>query len=138
MTQRIPDIEDRVLRIPEPPGGPEIAIDSLAWVARVGDPVSRSYAFRGPCGKFAARRGHRVVGGAYRTAYRKRAGRLRKTYPRKAEKPTLKSPKDDAEVPDESDNAQWRADGGEPDPGCECRGDDRRSAYDAIATARSS
>ena len=119
MAQRIPDIVDRVLRVPEPPGGPEIAIDSPARAARPGDLVSRSYSLRCSSGTFTVRNEHRVHGGAYWIAYRKRAGRLRKTYPGKVEKPTLKILKDDAEVPDGSDNAQWRAEGGESDPGCE-------------------
>jgi len=114
VAHRITYAGDGVLHATEPPGGPETVIGSPAWAARLSDPPPRSFSFRGPSDTFIAPREDRVDAGAYWTAYSKRGDRLRITYPRKSEKPTLKILKDDAEVPDGSDNAQWRADGGEP------------------------
>lgn len=59
MARRIPYIVHGVLRVAEPPGGPEIAIGSPARAAWLGDPVPRSFSFRGT---FTTRRGHRVDG----------------------------------------------------------------------------
>jgi LuxR family maltose regulon positive regulatory protein len=89
MAQRIPYVVEEVLHVPEPSGGPEIAIGSSSWVVWLRDPTTSSFSFRGPSGAFTARKEHRVHGGAYWTAYRRRDGRLRKKYLGKAEKLTL-------------------------------------------------
>ena len=104
MAQRIPYVVDGVLHVPEPSGGPEIAIGSPSWAAWLRDPVTRSFSFRGPSGAFTARKAYRVHGGAYWTAYRRRAGRLRKMYLGKAEKLTLERLNDAAEALARSDD----------------------------------
>ncbi|MGB3632712.1 MAG: tetratricopeptide repeat protein [Rubrobacteraceae bacterium] len=103
MAQRIPYVVDGVLHAPEPSGGPDIAIGSPSWAAWLGDPATRSFSFRSPSGAFTARKEHRVHGGAYWTAYRRRGGRLRKLYLGKAEKLTLNRLNDAAEALASSD-----------------------------------
>jgi hypothetical protein len=89
MARRIPLVAAGVLHVLEPPGGPEIAVDSPAWAAWLRDPATRSFSFRGSSGAFTARKERRSGGGEYWSAYRKRGGKLRKVYLGKAEKLTL-------------------------------------------------
>jgi LuxR family maltose regulon positive regulatory protein len=104
VAQRIPYVVDGVLHVPEPSGGPEIAIGSPSWAAWLRDPATRSFSFRGPSGAFTARKEYRVHGDAYWTAYRRRGGRLRKRYLGKAEKLTLERLNDAAEALARSDD----------------------------------
>ena len=80
MARRIPYVADGALHVTDAPGRPEIAVGSPSWVAWLRDPATRSFSFQGPSGRFTARKEHRVHGGEYWTAYRKRDGRLRKAY----------------------------------------------------------
>ena len=98
MAQRIPYVDDGVLHVPEPSGGPEFAVGSPSWAAWLTDPATRSFSFRGPSGAFTARKEYRAHGDAYWTAYRRRGGRLRKKYLGKAEKLTLERLNDAAEA----------------------------------------
>jgi LuxR family transcriptional regulator, maltose regulon positive regulatory protein len=82
-------VADGVLHRPQPAGAADVAVDSPSWFAWLDDPTTRSFSFRGPTGTLTARKEHRrgsVEG--YWTAYRKRGGKLRKTYLGKAEKVT--------------------------------------------------
>jgi hypothetical protein len=74
MAQRIPWVEDGMLRLPEPPGVPEIEVGTPSWVSWLADPASRSFSFRGHCGTFTARKELRSRGGAYWTLTVNRAG----------------------------------------------------------------
>ena len=90
MARRIPHVADGVLHTQEPPGAPEIAVDSPAWAAWLEDRATHSFSFEGPGGTFTARKERRSGGDEeYWTAYRKRGGKLRKVYLGKAEKLTL-------------------------------------------------
>src|SRR5918994_66103 len=89
MARRIPLVAAGVLHVLDPPGGPEIAVDSPAWGAWLRDPATRSVPFRGSSGVFTARKERRSAGDAYWSAYRKRGGKLRKVYLGKAENLTL-------------------------------------------------
>ena len=104
MARRIPYVVDGVLHLPESSGGPEIAIGSPSWDAWLGDPLTRSFSFRGPSGAFTARKEYRAHGDAYWTAYRRRGGRLRKVYLGKAEKLTIERLNDAAEALASSDD----------------------------------
>jgi LuxR family transcriptional regulator, maltose regulon positive regulatory protein len=82
-------VADGVLHRRQPPVVADVAVDSPSWFAWLDDPATRSFSFRGPTGTLTARKEHRrgsVEG--YWTAYRKRGGKLRKTYLGKAEKVT--------------------------------------------------
>jgi ATP/maltotriose-dependent transcriptional regulator MalT len=82
-------VADGVLHRREPPGSPDLAVDSPSWFAWLDDPASRSFSFEGSVGTLTARKERRGGGGeGYWTAYRKRDGKLRKTYLGKAEKVT--------------------------------------------------
>src|ERR687897_2543533 len=90
MVRRIPHVADGVLHAHEPPGAPQIAVDSPAWAAWLEDEATYSFAFEGPAGSFTARKERRSGGNeAYWSAYRKRYGKLRKVYLGKAERLTL-------------------------------------------------
>src|SRR5215212_6172924 len=90
MARRIPHVADGVLHAHEPPGAPEIAVDSPAWAAWLEDRATHSFSFEGPSGTFTARKERRAGGDAeYWSAYRKRGGKLRKVYLGKTEKLTL-------------------------------------------------
>ena len=87
--ERVRLVADGVLHRLQPPGAPDIALDSPSWFAWLDDPATRSFSFRGPAGTFTARKERRGgAGEGYWTAYRKRDGKLRKTYIGKAEKVT--------------------------------------------------
>jgi len=82
-------VADGVLHRLQPPGSADLAVDSPSWFAWLDDPGSRSFSFEGSAGSLTARKERRGGGGdGYWTAYRKRDGRLRKTYLGKAEKVT--------------------------------------------------
>src|SRR5215210_4128810 len=99
MARRIPHVADGVLHAQEPPGTPEITVNSAAWAAWREDQATHSFSFQGPAGTFTARKERRSGGDeAYWTAYRKRGGRLRKRYLGKAEKLTLERLNDAAEA----------------------------------------
>lgn len=90
MARRIPHVADGILHAQEPPGTPQIAVNSAAWAAWLEDKATHSFSFQGPAGTFTARKERRSGGDEeYWTAYRKRGGRLRKKYLGKAEKLTL-------------------------------------------------
>ena len=90
MARRIPHVADGILHAQEPPGTPQIAVNSAAWAAWLEDQATHSFSFQGPAGTFTARKERRSGGDEeYWTAYRKRGGRLRKKYLGKAEKLTL-------------------------------------------------
>src|SRR5215218_9368258 len=98
MARHIPLVAAGVLHVLEPPGGPEIAVDSPGWAAWLRDPATRSFSFRGSSGAFTARKEGRSGGEEYWSAYRKRSGRLRKVYLGKAERLTLARLEDAATV----------------------------------------
>ena len=98
MARRIPLVAAGVLYVLEPPGGPEIAVDSPAWAAWLRDPATRSFSFRGSSGTFTARKEDRAGGEDYWSAYRKLGGKLRKVYLGKAERLTLARLEDAATV----------------------------------------
>ena len=98
MARRIPLVAAGVLHVLEPPGAPEIVVDSPAWAAWLRDPATRSFSFRGLSGTFTARKERRWGGEEYWTAYRKLGGKLRKVYLGKAEKLTLARLEDAARV----------------------------------------
>jgi LuxR family maltose regulon positive regulatory protein len=89
MTRRIPQVADGALHVLEPSGGPEITVGSPSWVAWLTDPATRSFSFRSPRGRYTARKEHRARGGEYWVAYRKRGGKLHKTYLGRADDLTL-------------------------------------------------
>src|SRR5215212_8234685 len=89
MTRRIPQVADGVLHVLDPSGGLEITVGSPSWVAWLTDPVTRSFSFRSSSCRYTARKEHRSRGGEYWVAYRKRGGKLHKTYLGKAEDLTL-------------------------------------------------
>ena len=90
MARRIPRVADGVLYDQEPPGAPEIAVDSPVWTAWLEDRATHSFSFEGPSGTFTARKEHRSGSNEeYWSAYRKRGGKLQKVYLGKAEKLTL-------------------------------------------------
>jgi LuxR family maltose regulon positive regulatory protein len=89
MTRRIPEVADGVLHVREPSGRPEIAVDSPSWVSWLTHPATRSFSFQSPSGRCTARKEHRSRGGEYWVAYRKRGGKLHKTYLGKAGDVTL-------------------------------------------------
>src|ERR687894_2162479 len=89
MTRRIPQVTDGVLHVLDPSGGPEIAVASPSWVAWLTDPATRSFSFQSPSCRYTARKEHRSRGGEYWVAYRKRGGKLHKTYLGKAGDVTL-------------------------------------------------
>jgi LuxR family transcriptional regulator, maltose regulon positive regulatory protein len=131
VARRIPYVVDGVLHLPESSGGPEIAIGSPSWDAWLGDPLTRSFSFRGPSGAFTARKEYRAHGDAYWTAYRRRGGRLRKVYLGKAEKLTLERLNDAAEALARSDDGAVAS----PVPDASAVGDAGRVR--SYATARS-
>jgi LuxR family transcriptional regulator, maltose regulon positive regulatory protein len=89
VVERVALVADGVLHRLQPPGAPDVAVDSPSWFAWLDDPATRSFSFRGLAGTFTARKERRgSAGEGYWTAYRKRDGRLRKTYIGKAEKVT--------------------------------------------------
>jgi LuxR family transcriptional regulator, maltose regulon positive regulatory protein len=89
MVERARHVADGVLHRREPAGSPDLAVDSPSWFAWLDDPASRSFSFEGSAGTLTARKEWRSGGGeGYWTAYRKRDGKLRKTYIGKAEKVT--------------------------------------------------
>jgi LuxR family maltose regulon positive regulatory protein len=89
MVERARHVADGVLHRREPPGSPDLAVDSPSWFAWLDDPANRSFSFEGSAGPLTARKERRGGGGeGYWTAYRKRDGKLRKTYIGKAEKVT--------------------------------------------------
>src|SRR5215217_4768349 len=98
MARRIPLVAAGVLHVLEPPGGPEIAVDSPGWAAWLRDPATRSFSFRGSSGAFTARKEGRSGGEEYWSAYRKLGGKLRKVYLGKAERLTLARLEDAATV----------------------------------------
>src|SRR5215204_3361413 len=90
MAQRIPHVADGVLYVQEPPGAPQVALDSPVWTAWLEDRATHSFSFEGPSGTFTARKERRSGSNEeYWSAYRKRGGKLRKVYLGKAEKLTL-------------------------------------------------
>ena len=90
MARRIPRVADGVLHARDPPGAPEIAVDSPAWAAWLEDRATHSFSFESPSGTFTARKERRSGGDEeYWSAYRKRDGKLRKAYLGKTEKLTL-------------------------------------------------
>jgi LuxR family maltose regulon positive regulatory protein len=90
MAQRIPHVADGVLYDQEPPGAPQIALDSPVWTAWLEDRATYSFSFEGPSGTFTARKERRSGSSEeYWSAYRKQGGKLRKVYLGKAEKLTL-------------------------------------------------
>jgi len=104
MARRIPRVSDGTLHVIGPLGGKEIAVGSPSWVAWLRESSTRSFSFSGPPGTFTARKERRVHGDEYWTAYRKRGGRLRKSYLGKAEKLTLERLNDAATVLARSDD----------------------------------
>jgi LuxR family maltose regulon positive regulatory protein len=99
MARRIPYVADGVLHAEDPPGRPEIAVDSAAWAMWLGDRATHSFSFQSPAGTFTARKERRSgADEEYWTAYRKRGGRLRKVYLGKAERLTLARLEDAAAV----------------------------------------
>ena len=98
MTRRIPQVADGVLHVPDPSGGPEIAVASPSWIAWLTDPATRSFSFQSPRCRYTARKEHRSRGGEYWVAYRKQGGKLHKTYLGKAEDVTLARLEDVAAV----------------------------------------
>jgi LuxR family transcriptional regulator, maltose regulon positive regulatory protein len=89
MVERARHVADGVLHRREPPGSPDLAVDSPSWFAWLDDPAIRSFSFEGSAGTLTARKERRGGGGeGYWTAYRKRDGKLRKTYIGKPEKVT--------------------------------------------------
>jgi LuxR family maltose regulon positive regulatory protein len=89
MVERARHVADGMLHRHQPPAAPDIVVDSPSWFAWLDDPATRSFSFRGPAGTLTARKERRsgsVEG--YWVAYRKRDGKLRKTYLGKAEKVT--------------------------------------------------
>src|SRR3712207_5922068 len=89
MARRTPYVADGVLHIPGLRGDPEIGVDSASWVAWLTDPVTRSFSYQSPSCKYTARKEYRSRGGEYWVAYRKRGGKLHKTYLGKAQDVTL-------------------------------------------------
>jgi LuxR family maltose regulon positive regulatory protein len=89
MTRRIPEVADGVLHVLEPSSGPEIAVDSPSWVSWLTHPATRSFSFQSLSCRYTARKEHRSRGGEYWVAYRKRGGKLHKTYLGKAGDLTL-------------------------------------------------
>jgi hypothetical protein len=80
MARRTPYVTDGVLHVPDTCDDPEIEVDSASWVAWLTDPATRSFSFQSPSGRYTARKEHRSRGGEYWVAYRKRGGKLHKTY----------------------------------------------------------
>jgi hypothetical protein len=64
MVQRIPWVQDGMLRLPEPSGVPEIEVGTPSWVSWLADPASRSFSFRGRCGTFTARKDSATTDGS--------------------------------------------------------------------------
>src|SRR5919107_1947055 len=89
MARRTPYVADGMLHVPGLGGGPEVEVDSASWVAWLTDPATRSFSFQSPSGRYTARKEHRSRGGEYWVAYRKRGGKLHKTYLGKAEDVTI-------------------------------------------------
>src|SRR5829696_9555211 len=89
MARRIPHVADGVLHAQEPPGTPEITVNSAAWAAWLEYQATHSFSFEGPSGTFTARKERRSGDEEYWSAYRKQGGKLRKVYLGKAEKLTL-------------------------------------------------
>ena len=65
-----------------------MAVGSPAWFVWLDDPGNRSFSFEGSAGTLTARKERRGASDGYWTAYRKRNGKLFKTYLGKAEKVT--------------------------------------------------
>jgi LuxR family transcriptional regulator, maltose regulon positive regulatory protein len=87
--ERTHHVADGVLHRRQPPAAPDVAVDSPSWFAWLDDPATRSFSLSGPAGTLTARKERRGgAGEGYWTAYRKRDGKLRKTYIGKAEKVT--------------------------------------------------
>src|SRR5215218_657903 len=89
MARRTPYVADGVLHVPGTRDDPEIEVDSASWAAWLTDPATRSFSFQCSSGRYTARKEHRSRGGEYWVAYRKRGGKLHKTYLGKAEDITL-------------------------------------------------
>jgi len=89
MARRTPYVVDGVLHIPGLRGDPQIGVDSASWAAWLTDPATRSFSFQGSSGRYTARKEQRSRGGEYWVAYRKRGGKLHKTYLGKAGDITL-------------------------------------------------
>ncbi|HEY5846717.1 MAG TPA: LuxR C-terminal-related transcriptional regulator [Microlunatus sp.] len=81
-------VRDGVLHRRELAGIPDVALDSPSWVAWLDDPLNRSFFYEGSAGTLTARKERRGGRDGYWTAYRKRDGKLRKTYLGKAERVT--------------------------------------------------
>ena len=82
-------VADGMLRRQQPSGAPDVAVDSASWFAWLNDPATRSFSVSGPAGSLTVRKEFRSGSDeGYWTAYRKRDGKLRKTYIGKAEKVT--------------------------------------------------
>jgi LuxR family maltose regulon positive regulatory protein len=94
MAWRTPYVADGMLHVPGFGGGPEVEVDSASWAAWLTDPSTRSFSFQGPSCRYTARKERRARGGEYWVAYRKRGGKLHKTYLGKAEDVTLARLKD--------------------------------------------
>ena len=94
---RIPQVSEGTLRLPGPLTAP-IEVGSTSWVSWLADPGTRSFSFRGYGGNFTARKELRSRGGEYWVAYRRRGGKLHKTYVGKAEDLTLTRLQDAAAV----------------------------------------
>ena len=50
MVERACYVADGVLHRQQPPGAPDVAVDSPSWFAWLNDPATRSFSFRGPAG----------------------------------------------------------------------------------------
>jgi LuxR family maltose regulon positive regulatory protein len=85
---RVRHVAGGVLHRQEPHGSPDLAVDSPSWFVWLGDPANRSFSFEGSSGSLTARKERRGASDGYWTAYRKRNGKLLKTYLGKAEKVT--------------------------------------------------
>ena len=82
-------VADGILHRQQPSEAPDIAVDSASWFAWLNDPATRSFSVSGPAGSLTVRKEFRSGSDeGYWTAYRKRDGKLRKTYIGKAEKVT--------------------------------------------------
>src|ERR687890_1282224 len=98
MARRTPYVADGTLHVPGPRVDPEIEVDSASWAAWLTDPETRSFSFQSPSCRYTARKERRSRGGEYWVAYRKRGGKLHKTYLGKAEDLTLARLEDVAAV----------------------------------------
>jgi LuxR family transcriptional regulator, maltose regulon positive regulatory protein len=86
--QGIPRVVEGILSVPGSSAG-AITVGSASWISWLTDPRTRSFSFRAPSGSFTARRERRARGGDYWIAYRRKEGKLHKSYLGKAEDLTL-------------------------------------------------